>query len=327
MSATTETTTTDAPNPRGAALIDAAFGELRDDFLTPDELAPPAQDGAPPATTDEASSAAGRAPADAAAEETEPGDDDAAPTEAPAKVTLTEEELARRIEAETKRARADQAKANAELAQMRKELKRAQLERDARGYALQKLQADGGQRYLTAADAMEERLRVETFVANTLAAEEQGVAEAERATANLASEKEAVAAAHYKDALLALVEDGAPLGYDRAAVHALLNELAASDEDARDFLEEYQRAATTADADKAARRMYRALVKAGKATLQARTLAEIKDEEPAKPRPQRTQTHGTSGNVGADRYRALPIGERGRRRLDDAFAAFASTAE
>jgi hypothetical protein len=246
---------------------------------------------------------------------------DAAPKpKAPAKLTLTEDELREKLEEATKRARADQSRAAQRAAEVERENRRLAKALEARELGLNQLQ---NQYTGTEAEMaiLRERRRMDAFTEGELARAEQAAQQSEQQQQQFAAQKMSVATGFYKDALIDLVAEGASLGMDRPAVDALVASLFTEDETIKDFNSEFTTATDLATAEKAAKRAYRELVKAGKAAMQAKKIADLTaDTATEKPTTKRTQAHGTFRSGNADPLAARPIKERGSTRLAEAIA-------
>lgn len=245
---------------------------------------------------------------------------DAAPKKAPAKVTLTEDELRDRIEEATRRARADQSKGAQRVAEVERENRRLAKALEARELGLNQLQTQ-----YTGTEAemaiLRERRRMDAFTEGELARAEQAEQQSADARAGFAAAKMTVANGFYKDALIDLVAEGASLGMDRAAVDTLVTTLFTDDETIADFNTEFATATDLTTAERAAKRAYRELVKAGKAAMQAKKIAELDaGTTTEKPPTKRTQAHGSFRSGNADRLDNLPMKARGTARLAEAMA-------
>jgi hypothetical protein len=322
------TTDATAPAPYGSVNIIDAFAESMAEAY-PEYGAPP--HGWSGTSEDDAAAAdATGLPDDTEAHADEgetvaPPDDetkaDAAPAKAkaPAKLTLTEDELRERLDEATKRERASQQAEAKKAADLARENKRLLKALEARELGLNQLQStyQGTEAEMA---ILRERRRMDAFTEGELARAE----EAEQQTAQEAREfegrKQAVANDHYKDALLILRPEARALGYSDADVDAIVLDLFAHDETVRDFNEEFASARSLADADKAAKRAYRELAKSGKAALQAKKIADLTPETPPKEPTKRAQAHGSFRSGHADPLDTLPMKQRGTTRLSEAMA-------
>lgn len=306
----TATPSSDTANLHGGALIDAAFAN---------EFAAPIADAPAPSPEDAAARADDTPAADAETPEATAPAETPAPEKAPAVLTLTPEELQAKIDEATKRARADQSR-------MAKELREARAAAQARQEALNKLQQDASERYLDRTAIIEEQFRAQNYANQLLTQDEEAENERANAGAQLAAAKEQMARTDYLDAMSTLMEEAGPLGMKRDKVNAILEEIAKTDKLAASYVAEFDTAATPQAAQAASQRLYLVLTDKATVRLQAEKMAEIAETAPPKPRIERPQVHGSGGTLGADPYRNIKNwGERGRNRLDAAFADWAKT--
>jgi hypothetical protein len=319
--------TSEAPASYGTVDIADAFSESLAEAY-PDAAVPsPGWEGTPDATTPAGVDAGLPADTDTHDDEgetvasPETQQRDAAPKKAPAKLTLTEDELRERIEAETRRARADQSKAAQRAAEVERENRRLTKTLEARELGLNQLQNtyQGTQAEM---DILRERRRMDAFTEGELARETAAEQQIGQEQQQFAAQKMGVATGYYKDALIDLVAEGASLGMTRADVDALVVTLFAEDETVRDFNAEFSTAADLTTADKAARRAYRELVKAGKAAMQEKKIAALDGRETPTTQPptKRTQAHGSFRSGNADKFESLPMKQRGHARMAESMA-------
>lgn len=247
---------------------------------------------------------------------------DAAPKKAPAKVTLTEDELRERIEAETQRARSSQRAEAQRAAELARENRRLAKALEARELGLNQLQTTY-QGTTAEMDILRERRRMDAFTEGELAREQQAAQQSAQAQEAFAGQKLGVANGLYKDALIDLVAEASSVGMSRADVDTLVADLFANDETISDFNAEFRDATDLTTAEKAARRAYRELVKAGKAAIQAKKIQDLDGgDRPTPPTPptKRTQAHGSFRSGSPDPLATLSMRERGHTRLADAIA-------
>jgi hypothetical protein len=319
--------TPDAPVSYGTVDIGDAFTESLTEAYPDAFVSPSGWEGTP--ASDAPASATDGLPDAADAHEEEGETDsapekkpDAAPKKAPAKVTLTEDELRERIETETQRARNSQqaeAKRAADLARENRRLAKAL---EARELGLNQLQTDYRGTEAEVA-ILRHRRTMDAYADGELAREEQAAQQTEWQAQQFTAQKLGVATGLYKDALIELVAEGSRVDMSRADVDTLIADLFAKDETIADFNTEFRDATDLANAQKAATRAYRELVKAGKAAIQAKQIAALDGgDTPTPPTPptKRTQAHGSYRSGNADPLAALSMRERGHTRLADAMA-------
>lgn len=313
----TQASTTDL---HGAALLDSAFDGLVADYTA--DLVPSAEDAPPrsdprdatPEPTREQSATPHAADEQAAAPET-----------APESLTLTPAELQSRIDEATRRAREGQSHTAQQLAERDKELRRLQVAVQARDQALAKLGEDANQRYLTRPDVIEEQFRLRNWEGQVLDQDTQAQQQQGQQAEALGAAKEAAASTALDKALIAVLPDAAKLGYGDTEVQQMFLDIMQKDPLALDFWREYESAADPRIAAQAIQRCYAVIVKEGKVALQAKRAAELNEASPPKTRTPRPQVHGSGGAAGNDPYATLPLEQRGRRRIDDAFDAWRAT--
>ncbi len=279
--------------------------------LWPDQIAPSAQDDAAPGSAGPAESAPTRAERAAPAEETpEPAATPAPalkeePSPAPETLTLTQAELQERIAEATKRQRADQSAMAKQLSEMQR-----RLEARERAYAELARELQG-----TAAGELALRSWMLSENAATEAAQqaEQAQREAAQTRASLAREKAAVATTLYQEQYAPLLYEAGQLGVPQAELVAIIDGVLKSP-DFAPFHEAFDGATSVQDAARVAKPGYVLLAKEVRARLQAKKLESLKEPDPPKAKPERTQAHGAGGGA-VDPLDRMPIGQRGTARL------------
>jgi hypothetical protein len=258
------------------------------------------------------------AEADGAALDGESAADDSAEASAPEMVSLTKAEVTLlRRQANDQKATAQRlADLQRDFAETRKQAESHQSAAEAKGLgfdALAQRAREAGNDALYAA-ILEEQRKTEWFAQQKIG---QKTADEERAQVELAQlegAKQAAARDVFKDTVANLVEMGSPLGIKRTEIEDLMKVALADDADAQDFLSDFEAARTPAEAEKAAKRLYRQIERTAKAAMQERKIKEITANDNDTP-ARAPRVRGTSGGGAADPYAHLPIGERGKARI------------